>query len=172
MALDVLNSLHFAMWAPAGTPVPMHKTLNPTNHMPQTNVGAFILPSVARISPLPLHPIRTSDYQQQPAMKRDLGHFDRASLARCTNRLLDCGTSADRSTTARPLDRRSGRALGDGRSTVELLAMRTTTSGEPAKGGGFTTAAIFPPVCLPSSVGASFATYSWVSSGSGRSVAR
>jgi hypothetical protein len=37
----------------------MPKTLNPTNHMPQTEVGAFILPSVAHISPHPLHPIRT-----------------------------------------------------------------------------------------------------------------
>src|ERR1700722_19371102 len=147
----------------------MPKTLNPTNHTPKTKVGAFILPSVARISPFPPHPIRTCDDQRQNAMKHDLDHFDRALLARCTNMLLDCGTSADRSTTARSLDRRFGRAFGDGRSTVELLVMRTTNSGEPAKVDGFATAAIFPPVCLPSIVGESLATYAWVSSGSGRS---
>src|SRR5258708_28968105 len=50
MALDVLNSLNFAMWAPAGTPVPMPKTLHSNYHMPQTEGGAFILPSVAPVS--------------------------------------------------------------------------------------------------------------------------
>jgi hypothetical protein len=172
MALDALYSLNFAMAAPAGTPVQTPKTLNPTNHMPQTKVGAFILPSLARISLLPLHPIRTCDDQRQTAMKYDLDHFDRALLAKCTNRLLDCGTSADRSTTARPLGRRSSRTSGDGRWTLKLLAARTTNSGEPAKLDDFSEAVIFPPGCLPSTDGASFATYSWVSSGSGRSVAR
>jgi hypothetical protein len=32
-----------------------------------------------------------------------------------------------------PLDRGSGRASGERRSTIEFLAMRTTNSGEPAK---------------------------------------
>ncbi len=148
------------------------QNFNPTNHMRPTAVGAFISPSVARISPLPLHPIRTCDDQRQTAMKHDLDHFDRASLARCTNKLLDCGTSADRSTTVRPFDRRSGRASGDSRSTVELLAMRPTNSGEPAKVDGFATAANFPPACLLSIIGASLSTYPRVSSGNGRSAAR
>src|SRR5258707_10712196 len=158
MALDVLNSLNFAMWAPAGTPVPMHKTLNPTNHMPQTNVGAFILPSVARISPHPLHPIRTCDDQRQTAMKHDLDHCDRASPAWCANKLPDCGARADRSITGRTFDGRSGRTRGDGRSSGELLTERTTNSGERANASEPTTATTFPLTCLPPIIGTSVAT--------------
>jgi hypothetical protein len=43
MALDALNSLNFAMAAPAGTPTPMPKTLNPTNHMPRDEGRGFYL---------------------------------------------------------------------------------------------------------------------------------
>jgi hypothetical protein len=155
-ALGSLQSLSFVLREPAGTVVPMLKMLNPTNHMRTTNVGAFPLPSVARISPLPPPHIRARDNPRWTTMKQDLDHFDRALLARCTNMLSDCGTSADRSTTARPLDRRSGRTLDDGQSAVELLAMRTTNNGEPAKGDSFATAAIFPPVCLGRRNGAAF----------------
>src|SRR6516225_11348236 len=48
---------------------------------------------------LPLH-IKTRDRPRQGAMKRDLDHGDLICLLRRTNRLPDCGTRADRSTTA------------------------------------------------------------------------
>src|SRR5258708_17973761 len=128
--------------------------LNPTNHMRPTAVGAFILPSVARISPHPPHPIRTCDDQRQTAMKHDLDHCDRASLAWCTNRLPDCGTRADRSITGRTFDGRSGHTLGDGRSSEELLAERTTNSGERANASETATATTFPLTCLPPIIGA------------------
>src|SRR5260370_39859750 len=146
--------------------------LNPTNHMRTTAVGAFISPSVARISPLRLPHVRTLDNPRQSAMKRDRNHCDRISLARCTNRLPDCGTRADRSTTARTLDGRSGRTPCDVRSTVELLPMRRANNGERAKVDDFATTMSFPPDCSLSIVGASLATYPWVSSGSGRFVVR
>jgi hypothetical protein len=132
--------------------------LNPTNHMRATDVGAFILPSVARISPHPPHPIRTCDDQLKTAMKHDLDHCDRASLAWCTNRLPDCGTRADRSITGRTFDGWSGRTAGDGPSSEELLAERTTNSGERANVSAAATATIFPLACLPPIIGASIAT--------------
>ena len=158
MALDALNSLNFAMCTPAGSPAPMPKTLNPTNHMPQTKVGAFILPSVAGISLHPPHPIRTRNDRRQIAMKHDLDHCDRASLAWSTNKLPDCGMRADRSTTGRPFDGRSGRAPSDWRLSEELLAERTTNSGERADVSEPAAATIFPLTCLPPIIGASIAT--------------
>ncbi len=134
------------------------QNFNPTNHMRPTAVGAFISPSVARISPLPLPHVRTRDNPRQSAMKRDRNHCDRISLARCTNRLPDCGTRADRSTTERTLGGRSGRIPGDGRSSEELLAVRTTNSRERTKVSDFETATIFRPICSPPIVGASVAT--------------
>src|ERR1700730_12640176 len=121
VALGALNPLSFVARAPAGTCDRMSKNLNPTNHMPSTDVGAFILPSVARISPLPMHPIRTCDDQRQTAMKHDLDHFDRASLAWRTNKFPDCGTRADSSTTGRTFDGRCGPTSDAGRSLEELL---------------------------------------------------
>src|ERR1700686_660603 len=124
--------------------------------------GAFILPSVARISPHPLHPIRTCDDHRQTAMKHDLDHCDRASPAWYTNKLPDCGTRADRSITGRTFDGRTGRTPGDGRSSEELitpvLAERTTNSGERANVSEPATATIFPLTCLPPIIGASIAT--------------
>src|ERR1700694_4611424 len=115
----------------------MPKMTNPTNHMRTTDVGAFPLPSVARISLLPLRHIRTCDDPRQTAMRYDLDHCDRTSLTRCTNRLPDCGTSADRSTTVRTFDRRSGRTPGDVRGTVELSAVGATNNGARAKVSNF-----------------------------------
>src|ERR1700761_4010739 len=133
----------------------MPKTLNPTNHMPQTKVGAFILPSVAGIAPLPLHPIRTRSDQRQNAMEHSLDHCDRASLAWCTNKLPDCGTRADRSRTGRPLDGRSGRTPGDRRLSEELRAERTANSGERANMSDSATATLLPLTRLPPIIGAS-----------------
>ena len=76
----------------------MCKTLNPTNHMPATDVGAFILQSVAAISLPQLPHIKTCDTPRRSAMTRDLDHCDLIPLARRTNRLPDCGTRADKST--------------------------------------------------------------------------
>ena len=142
------------------------------SHKRATAVGVFISPSVARISPLPLPHVRTRDNPRQSAMMRDRNHCDRTSLVRRTNRLPDCGTRADRATTARTLDRRSDRAPCAIRSTVELLPVRRVNNGERAKVVDFATAMSFPPDCSLSIVGASLATYPWVSSGSGRPVAR
>ena len=128
----------------------MSKMSRPTNHMRTTEVGAFPLPSVARISPLPLHPIRTCDDPRQTAMKHDLDHFDRTSPAWCTNKLPDCGARADRSITGRTFDGRSGRTAGDGRSSEELLAERTTNSGERANVSESATATIFPSALFAS----------------------
>lgn len=158
MALDALNSLNFAMAAPAGTPATMPKTLNPTNHMPQTKVGAFILPSSDRISPLPLHAIRTCDFKRQIAMNPDLDHCDRALLARCTNRSLDSGERADRSITGRTLTGRPGRKLGETRSSEDQFAERKANSDELANACEFATATTVPLTCLPPIIGASIAT--------------
>jgi hypothetical protein len=49
MAPEPLKSLGFVLQEPAGAIVQMPKMLNPTNHMRTTDVGAFPLPSVARI---------------------------------------------------------------------------------------------------------------------------
>src|ERR1700733_8218328 len=125
MALDALNSLNLAMRAPASTPAPMPKTLNPTNHMPQTEGGAFILPSVARISRLPQPHIRTCDNPRLTAMKYGLGHCDRTSPAPRTNRLCDCGTRAERSTTARMPDGRPDCMSGDRRPSIERVSPRS-----------------------------------------------
>src|SRR5882724_106436 len=95
-------SVRGASWMPRTA----SQNSNPTNHMRSTDVGAFISPSVARISPLPLYPIRTCDDQRQTAIKHDLDHCDRISLARRTNKLPDCGTRADRSTMAWARDER------------------------------------------------------------------
>src|SRR6516164_988320 len=52
------------------------------------------------ISPCSLLPhIKTCDRPQRGATKRDLDHGDLICLLRRTNRLPDCGTRADRSTT-------------------------------------------------------------------------
>src|SRR5258708_30094478 len=87
-------------------------------------------------------------------MKHDLDHFDRASLARRTNKLPDCGTREDRSKTGRTSDGRSGRTPGDERSSEDLLAERTTNSGERANVSESATATIFPLTCLPPIIGA------------------
>jgi hypothetical protein len=63
-----------------------------------TDGGAFISPS--KVGPPLLsrcHP-RTCDNLRNPATKCDFDHRDLVSPVRCTNRLPDCGTSADRST--------------------------------------------------------------------------
>ena len=132
--------------------------LNPTNHMRPTAVGAFILPSVAGISPHPPHSIRTRNDQRQIAMRHDLDHCDLASLTWCTNKLPDCGTRADRSTTGRTFDDRSGRTPGDGRSSEELFAERAMKSCERTDVGESAAAAIFLLTCLPPIIGASIAT--------------
>src|SRR3977135_3473880 len=80
----------------------MPRMLNPTNHMRTTDVGAFPLPSVARLALLPLSRIRRCDVSRQTAMKCDLGHCDRISLAtheqitrlQYKNREIDNGTNA------------------------------------------------------------------------------
>ena len=71
---------------------------NPTNQMRTTAVGAFILQSAAEISPPPLAHVKACDNPRRNATKHDLAHGDLVPLARRTNRLLDCGTRADRST--------------------------------------------------------------------------
>src|SRR6266568_4719428 len=96
----------------------------------------------------------------------DLDRHDRTSSAERANMLSGCGTSADRSTTARSLSGWSGCTPCGSRSTVEWLAVRTANSGEPAQVSDFTTATYFPPVCWPLIIGASVATYTCVSSGS------
>jgi hypothetical protein len=65
--------------------------------MRRTEGGAFPLPSVADISLLLLPHIRGCDILRQAAMKHDLDHCDLILRARRTNRLLDCGIRADRS---------------------------------------------------------------------------
>ena len=73
------------------------QNLNAINHMRRTEGGAFPLPSVADISLLLLPHIRGCDILRQAAMKHDLDHCDLIPRARPTNRLLDCGIRADRS---------------------------------------------------------------------------
>ena len=75
------------------------------------------------LSPHPLPHIRACDVPRQTAMKCDLDHCDRISLARRTNRLLDCGTRADRSTTVRTLSEYSGCMLCVGRPSVRRTVL-------------------------------------------------
>ena len=96
--------------------------------------------------------------QRQIAMKHDPDHCDPASLARCINKLPDCGTRADRSTAGRTVDGRSGRAPDNGRSSEERLSERTTNSGDRADVSDSATATIFPLTLLPPIIGASIAT--------------
>jgi hypothetical protein len=56
------------------------RNLNPANQMRPTDVGAFILQSVAGIPPPLLHLITTRENPRKPEMKRDLNHGDRTSL--------------------------------------------------------------------------------------------
>jgi hypothetical protein len=51
-----------------------------------------------------------------------------------------------------------GSYLPDGRSSEEVLAVRTTNSRERAEVSDFETATIFRPICSPPIVGASVAT--------------
>src|SRR6266700_2610009 len=97
-------------------------------------------------------------------MKRDLNHGDRTSPAERANRLSDCGTSADRSTTTRPLGERFRCTPCGVRPTAEMLAARTGNNSDPAQVNDFATATILPSVRLPSIIGASVATYARVSS--------
>ena len=73
------------------------QNLNAINHMRRTEGGAFPLPSEADISLLLLPHIRGCDILRQAAMKHHLDHCDLIPRARPTNRLLDCGIRADRS---------------------------------------------------------------------------
>ena len=89
--------------------------------------ASFILPSVAirgSYLPTPLPHIRACDVPRQTAMKCDLDHCDRISLARRTNRLPDCGTRADRSTTVRTLSEYSACMLCIGRPSAGLFSVR------------------------------------------------
>src|SRR5665213_614474 len=165
-----LKLLRFVPQAPAGAVGAVATMSRPTNHMRATEVGAFPLPSVARIPPLPLPHVRTRDNPRQSAIKRDRNHCDLISLARRTNRLPNCGTRADKSTMARTLGGRSGRIPGDERSYEELLAVRTTKSRERAGESDFATATIFRTTRSTPIIGASVATYVCVSSGSARPV--
>ena len=67
------------------------------NQKRTTAVGAFISPSEACIFLLLLPHIRGCDILRQAAMKHDFAHCDLIPRARRTNRLLDCGIRADRS---------------------------------------------------------------------------
>jgi hypothetical protein len=104
--------------------------------------------------PAPTASHQNTRWQRQIAMK-----IMRSRLTGMVhNKLPDCGTRADRSTTGRTFDDRSGRAPGPGRLSEELRAERPTNSGERAIVSDSATATIFPLTRLPSIIGASIAT--------------
>src|SRR5712692_3384333 len=97
MALGTLKSLRIRPEAPARDVAEMPRKPNPTNHMRPTRVGAFILPSVGRVSPYPRSDIQTCTKASQTAMKPDLAHGCGFRRDVVTNRPSDCGASAAQS---------------------------------------------------------------------------
>ena len=116
------------------------RKLNPTNHMRPTDVGAFISQSAADISLPPLPRIKTCDAPRQAATKRDFAHGDLISRERRTNRLPECGTSADRSTRPWREERLSPMATAD-RPSCGAPALRVTNSEEFAQANDLPTRA-------------------------------
>jgi hypothetical protein len=163
MALAALISFEKMWRAPAVNVAGVTQSSRATNHIGRTDGRPFPLPSVARVALLLLSHIRMCDVARQTAMKCDLVHCDRISLARCTNRVPDCGTRADRSTTVRTLGECSGcKPCVGGRPSAGLLLARAENNGESAQLNDLVMPTVFPCAPLPSIIRASVATYACV----------
>jgi hypothetical protein len=133
------------------------KSSRATNHIGRTDGRPFPLPSVAEISLPQLPHIKTCDTPRRSAMKRDLDHCDLIPLVRRTNRLPDCGTRADKSTTAWMRRERFWRMSTDDFASGVARAMRVANSDE-LTANDLPTAATRTLVRALSIIGASVAT--------------
>jgi hypothetical protein len=91
-------------------------------------------------------------------MMRDLNHCNLIPRARRTNRLLDCGTRADKSTTAWPRDERFQRISVRDLPSDTMLAVWAANSGELAEANVLATTAICAFAGVFLIIGASVAT--------------
>lgn len=114
MALGGLKSLDIPVGAPARQVLEVPKIVNKTNHMCPSGGGAFPLPSVGRVPPLPLSDTQTHAKARQTAMKPDLAHGRGFRPDVLTNRPSDCGASAVQSSAVSLIDDCSDCWAGDG----------------------------------------------------------
>src|SRR3984893_6851357 len=101
------------------------------------------------------HLSRTRDKLRKPATECDFNHRDLISPAGCTNRLLEWGTRADRSTTTWARDERFWRMSAGELRSDEMPAERGANSEEPAQANDFATAPICTLVRARLTIGAS-----------------
>ena len=140
MALRALISLVVSSDAPVRCFYATPRKRSPTNHMRPTDVGAFISQSAADIPLPPLPCIKTCDAPRQAATKRDFAHGDLIPRVRRTNRLPDCGTSADRSTMACVREERLAPMSTADRPSCGMPALRVANSEEFAQANDLATA--------------------------------
>jgi hypothetical protein len=150
----------------------MTKSSRTTNHIGRTDGRPIPLPSTVGLSLLSRCPPRICDNFRKPATKCDFDHRDLISLVRCTNRLREWGTRADRPTTPWARDERFWRMSVGELPSDEMPTVRVANSEELAQANDLVTSPICTLVRAPLILGASVATYACVSSGSGRPVAR
>src|SRR6202171_848170 len=98
------------------------------------------------------------DNLRNPATNLDFDHRDLISLLRCTNRLPEWGTRADRSTTPWARDERFWRMSAGELPSDEMPAEREANSEELAQANDFATAPSCTLVRARLIIGASVAT--------------
>src|SRR6267154_5703351 len=97
--------------APAVAIDKVTKSYRATNHIGRTDGRPFPLPSTVGLPLLSRCHSQTCDNFRKPATECDFDHRDLISPVRCTNRLPEWGTRADRSTTPLARDERFWRTV-------------------------------------------------------------
>src|ERR1700681_2281094 len=146
MALAALISFEKMRRAPAVAIPAVTKSSRTTNHIGRTDGRPFPLPSTVDLPLLSPHHSSICDNLRKPATKCDFDHRDLISLLRCTNRLPEWGTRADRSTTAWARDERFWRMSAGELRSDEMPAERLANSEEVAQANDFATTPSCPLV--------------------------
>src|SRR3984893_15761437 len=163
MALAALISFEKMWRAPAVAIAVVTKSSCATNHIGRTDGRPFPLPSTVGLPLLSRCHSRTCDNLRKPATGCDFDHLDLIALLRCTNRLPEWGTRADRSTTPWTRDERFWRMSAGELRSEEMPAERGANSEEPAQANDLATASIRTLVRARLIIGKSVATYACVS---------